>query len=286
MGALSNILFLALAIAQPDTSVRSGTIHVRQVLTDTIQDVRFTTDVSVDRRIRLSLAGGSIDKNIVTAWVNADTAYQWLRSVGPVVAAHQVALTGVPVKCGSQDNGPTEASIIGHLFVLGSSVAVMPIQVQGMPVYKVDVMDADQDRTATLGVTHEEIDRIAGLLSVAVQATRLLSNVELRKDGPLTVQRVKRLRSPGPVYPKALCRLGIEGSLKACFVVDTTGRVDMATFETIQSTDPAFTKAVRTALIRDWFIPVSIEGHKYRQEVSETYQFTLAKGGAKSLRIP
>jgi protein TonB len=66
-----------------------------------------------------------------------------------------------------------------------------------------------------------------------------------------------------------------EGQVLAQFVVDTTGRVDMATFRAIQSTNELFVQSVRRALT-DWkFRPAEAGGRKVKQLVQMPLTFRV-----------
>lgn len=81
--------------------------------------------------------------------------------------------------------------------------------------------------------------------------------------------------SIGPSYPEMLRTAGVEGTVLAQFVVDTTGRADVATFTALKSDNALFTAAVRTALGRMRFLPAEVGGRKVPQLVQQPFQFTV-----------
>jgi bla regulator protein blaR1 len=83
--------------------------------------------------------------------------------------------------------------------------------------------------------------------------------------------------SQAPRYPDALREAHIEGQVLAQFVVDTSGHVDMRTFEALKSTNDAFTGTVRTALANMNFRPALVGGKKVRQIVQMPFVFSLSK---------
>ena len=83
--------------------------------------------------------------------------------------------------------------------------------------------------------------------------------------------------SLGPAYPEMLRSSGVEGSVLATFVVDTSGRADLATFTVVSSDHQLFASAVRTALARMRFMPAEVGGHKVPQLVQQTFQFTMTR---------
>ncbi|MCA0376497.1 MAG: energy transducer TonB [Gemmatimonadetes bacterium] len=81
--------------------------------------------------------------------------------------------------------------------------------------------------------------------------------------------------SQGPAYPDMLRSAGIEGTVLAQFVVDTTGRADMSTFKALKSDNDLFTTAVKNALQRMRFLPAEVGGRKVKQLVQQPFQFSL-----------
>lgn len=83
--------------------------------------------------------------------------------------------------------------------------------------------------------------------------------------------------SAGPVYPDILRQAGVEGEAVVSFVVDSTGRVDLATFKVMRTTHELFAVAVKNALPRMRFIPAELGGKSVRQLVQQPYSFAIVK---------
>jgi protein TonB len=81
--------------------------------------------------------------------------------------------------------------------------------------------------------------------------------------------------SAAPAYPPDLLAMGTEGSVRAQYVVDTTGRVDTATIEVVLSDDARFTESVRAALAGMRFRPAKREGRPVRQLVEQNFHFRI-----------
>ena len=79
----------------------------------------------------------------------------------------------------------------------------------------------------------------------------------------------------GPAYPDMLRTAGIEGTVLAQFVVDTTGRAEMVTFKVLKSDNDLFSNAVKNALQRMRFLPAEVGGRKVKQLVQQPFQFSL-----------
>jgi len=83
--------------------------------------------------------------------------------------------------------------------------------------------------------------------------------------------------SPGPTFPEMLKSTGVEGTVLAQFVVDTTGRAEVATFRVLKADHALFEAAVRNALPRMRFLPAEIGGRKVKQLVQQPFSFTLTR---------
>lgn len=80
-----------------------------------------------------------------------------------------------------------------------------------------------------------------------------------------------------PRYPSMLQSAGLEGDVRAQFVVDTLGRVEQGSFRALESTHDLFAAAVREALARARFSPAEAGGHKVRQLVEQTFTFRITR---------
>jgi periplasmic protein TonB len=104
----------------------------------------------------------------------------------------------------------------------------------------------------------------------------------LNSDQPLFDFQVEKPAAANPsnqppTYPNQLRAANIEGQVVAKFVVDTTGRADMKTFEIIKSDHDAFTAAVRNALPNMRFFPAEVGGRKVKQLVQMPFMFSLVR---------
>lgn len=128
---------------------------------------------------------------------------------------------------------------------------------------------------------------MSGLIDSAFDATRLATSQptgtpNVVGDSPLTKDMVEHavVAIPGtatPRYPSMLQSAGLEGDVRAQFVVDTLGRVEQGTFHVLQSTHDLFATAVRDALGRARFKPAEVGGHKVRQLVEQTFTFRITR---------
>ena len=89
-------------------------------------------------------------------------------------------------------------------------------------------------------------------------------------------------RSRAPAYPDSLQKLGIEGSVTAQFVVDTTGHAADSTLLILDFTHEAFARSVREALSGMIFRPAEIRGARIQQLVQQTFSFRMPGKSADS----
>ena len=83
--------------------------------------------------------------------------------------------------------------------------------------------------------------------------------------------------SVAPRYPELLKSAGIEGSVFASFVVDTSGHVEPRSFTVLRATHELFVAAVRNALPNMKFFPAELGGKKVKQLVQQPFVFSMAR---------
>ena len=88
---------------------------------------------------------------------------------------------------------------------------------------------------------------------------------------------VEKIGGDAPEYPQALRDQGVEGKVLAQFVVGENGRYQGGTLKILDSSNPAFTAAVKDALPRMRFSAAQIGGKKVAQLVQMPFQFNLKK---------
>ncbi len=118
-----------------------------------------------------------------------------------------------------------------------------------------------------------EGDELPTLALAAVDFTRRADSVYLSSqvDNPVAYDA----RSAAPAYPDSLRMAGVEGVVEAQFVVDTTGRVELASFVLLESTHRGFTQSVQTALPGMLFRPAQLNGRKIKQLVQLPFVFRI-----------
>jgi protein TonB len=88
---------------------------------------------------------------------------------------------------------------------------------------------------------------------------------------------VAKIGGEAPEYPLSLKDAGVEGQVLAQFVVGENGRFEGGSLKILQSSNPAFTAAVKDALPRMRFSAAQIGGKKVPQLVQMPFQFHLNK---------
>jgi len=81
--------------------------------------------------------------------------------------------------------------------------------------------------------------------------------------------------NPAPSYPDMLRSAGVEGTVLAQFVVDTTGRADMSTFKVLKADHDLFASSIKAVLPRMRFLPAEVGGRKVKQLVQQPFVFSL-----------
>jgi TonB family protein len=80
-----------------------------------------------------------------------------------------------------------------------------------------------------------------------------------------------------PAYPSDLAEAGVEGVVRATYVVDATGQVDTTTIRILSSDHPRFTTSVQTALGEMRFRPAKRHGKPVRQLVEQRFRFQIGR---------
>jgi periplasmic protein TonB len=95
--------------------------------------------------------------------------------------------------------------------------------------------------------------------------------------GVEAVERIPRVigSAPTPRYPDALRASGITGRVTVRFVIDTTGRAELAGAQFVEATHPLFSDAVRNALGNFRFSAGEVGGRKVRTMVQLPFTFAL-----------
>ena len=88
---------------------------------------------------------------------------------------------------------------------------------------------------------------------------------------------VEKIGGDAPEYPASLKDQGVEGQVLAQFVVNESGRYEPGTLKVLNSSNPAFTAAVKEALPRMKFSAAQIGGKKVQQLVQMPFQFHLQR---------
>lgn len=83
--------------------------------------------------------------------------------------------------------------------------------------------------------------------------------------------------NPHPRLPSDARARASGGIVTAQFVVDTTGKVDMSTFQIVSASNDAFTPAVREVLPTMRYYPAEIAGKKVPQLVEQPFRFAATQ---------
>ena len=126
------------------------------------------------------------------------------------------------------------------------------------------------------------LSSFATALTASAQAAQLASNGNAANSQAYFEFQVEKPVSARPGHPRAQypddLRARARGGEVTCqFVVDTTGKVDMATFEVVKASEPAYATAVKRVLPQMRYFPAEEGGHKVRQLVEQDFRFAPAE---------
>lgn len=159
--------------------------------------------------------------------------------------------------------------------VLGFQVLVPPVDIP-TELPEIDLTHAVTDERNFSG------RGVAGGIARAVLTSQVPDGPP-SPDRPYYDSQVERLavQQGGcmPRFPMMLSQAGIEGTVTAQFVVDTSGRAELGSFKVLTSQHELFDKAVRSALRCMRYLPAEISGRKVKQLVQQPFAFVLARRG-------
>jgi protein TonB len=89
-------------------------------------------------------------------------------------------------------------------------------------------------------------------------------------------ERPDLLSGPQPQYPDLLRQAGIQGRVVVQAIIDTTGRAEPSSVKVIQSPNPGFDLAAKTAVLKALFRPARVHGRAVRVLVNIPYDFKLS----------
>ena len=97
---------------------------------------------------------------------------------------------------------------------------------------------------------------------------------------------VRDPRSAAPSYPADMEAKGIEGLVRARFVIDSTGSIDPSTVKVLETTNESFARAVRAAIPEMRFRPAMMGTKAVRQLAEQEFAFHVVRRDAGTARRP
>ena len=154
----------------------------------------------------------------------------------------------------------------------GFTVLQTPIDIPtSLPPVDLSAPPTNLDNFTGIGKPGGRADGLEGASGVAPALNGVFLESEVEK--PVMVLP----GTAGPAYPETLRAAGIEGQVLAQFVVDTAGRVELATFQVLDRQHPLFVAAVRSALARMRYLPAEARGARVAQLVQQSFHFTVRR---------
>jgi protein TonB len=125
------------------------------------------------------------------------------------------------------------------------------------------------------------LSSVATALTASAQAAQLASSpgasgqayFEFQVEKPVSA----RPGNPRAQYPDDLRARARGGEVTCQFVVDTTGKVDMGTFEVVKASEASYAAVVKRVLPQMRYFPAEEGGHKVRQLVEQDFRFAPAE---------
>jgi len=159
-----------------------------------------------------------------------------------------------------------------------STETIGKVRLTSRPAISIDVSPNIPDVSIPLGTVHrDDFASSTGLTNDPVPSPGGLSSGS--NSAPYDSYQVDipvaAIGGVAPAYPAAMRSAGIEGQVKAEFVVDGKGRADAASLRIISSTSEQFSTAVRDALPRMRFTPARLSGEPVAQLVQQLFVFRL-----------
>jgi TonB family protein len=169
------------------------------------------------------------------------------------------------------------ASSAGNVFDIDVTNGDVHFVAREPSTIHVEAAMSGQSPAVWLSATSEHIVMQRGGAGVLTQGPTQATDAatttffEYQVDKPVTPRT-----SIKPRYPAALKSAGVSGDVLVQFVVDEAGRVDMRTFDSLRSSGPEFTAAVKEALPTWRFDPAIRQGRKVKQVVQQAFEFRPA----------
>lgn len=203
----------------------------------------------------------------LAAWATANAAIQNEKPKAEKIQFVEVKKEPPPPK---KDEPPPPPKEVTHAPTPPKGFQVL----QAPPIVPVKIPDIDLSKKVT-----NEADfsgkGVAGGIAKGVVGGTPINDQQTYFDFQVEKPAAQAPGSTSPQYPETLRSAGIEGEVDAKFVVDTSGRADMKTFEVLKATNDLFAAAVRSALPRMRFFPAEVGGRKVRQLVQQPFMFNI-----------
>jgi TonB family protein len=90
-------------------------------------------------------------------------------------------------------------------------------------------------------------------------------------------EKPERLAGPQPVYPPLLQQAGIQGVVKVEAIIDTTGHVESNSVRVIESPNPGFDQAAKTAVLKSLYRPARVYGKAVRVLIQQPINFQISR---------
>ena len=90
-------------------------------------------------------------------------------------------------------------------------------------------------------------------------------------------EKPERLAGPQVVYPPLLQQAGIQGVVKVEAIIDTTGHVEPNSVRVVESPNPGFDQAAKTAVLKTLYRPARVYGRAVRVLIQQPINFQITR---------
>ena len=150
-------------------------------------------------------------------------------------------------------------------FQVLTAPVVIPTEIPKIDLSAKATSEADFSGKGSVGGTGDGAENAA---ASSVDAGRNYDAFEVERE-------VRAISGTRVEYPESMRSSGAEGQVLAEFVVNENGRVETSTFKVLESTNAAFTAAVKGALSRMRFRAAQIGSTNVSQVVQQAFVFKL-----------
>jgi TonB family protein len=158
----------------------------------------------------------------------------------------------------------------------GFKTVVVPADIPFIPPIDLSGPPFDPRDYTGRGVEGGSADGVVGGTGRVGQANRPGGHlVYAAVTDDVRFQQAVLISQPEPRYPRIAEASRLSGRVLLRFVIDTTGRVDLASIEVVENTEEVFVSPARESVARAVFRPARMSGSPVRQLAEQSVRFVV-----------